>query len=506
MYQDEEDLIPTTHSISDGMKQTATDLFSRDTLRARVFRGGAWLGAGSFGEQVSRFVRNMILTRLLAPEAFGTMAIILSSASIIQSLTEVGAKEALIQNPRGDQEDHIGAAWWLAFGRSVGVYLLLFLAAPFMARFYGNLQLTALLRVATFGLVFEGAMSTKAYVAMKQMRFSRWAVINHGGAVLGVLTTLVLSLFFRNIWALVLGACSESVAKCILSYIVCPYLPPLGWHPEAIRELLHFSKGVFGLPFLNLIFVRADIFVLAKLYSPAELGLYAMAVYLVQTPVGFIINLLGQTLMPTLSHVQDDKARINRILLQVTAAIFILGMPALVFLFFSGHSLLGLVYGKRYGAASAALIVAAFVALLNVANAQITTVFYARGLPQLHRRAVAAMAILMVVLIYPFAKHFGLVGGQLACLIAVVVGYLFQIERIRLVTGLNLTQYRKNFLVAGVISLSGVAVCLLAKYFGGPAQPISNVLIGIVACLVAYSLAYAVIIRGRSYADSVLGS
>jgi O-antigen/teichoic acid export membrane protein len=226
----------------------------------------------------------------------------------------------------------------------------------------------------------------------------------------------------------------------------------------------------------------------------------------VQTPVSFAINLLGQTLMPTLSHVQDDGPRMNRILLQVTAAIFLLGMPALVFLFFSGHSLLTLVYGQRYGAASAALIVAAFVALLNLANAQITTVFYAKGLPQLHRRSVALMAILMSMLIYPFAKHFGLSGGQLACLVSVVVGYLFQIERIHKVTGLDLSQYRKSFLVAGAISLSGVAVCLLARSFGTSTRPTANVSLGVAACLVTYGVAYAVIARGRTrYANSVLG-
>jgi lipopolysaccharide exporter len=499
--------IPMASPAYSKMKQVFESHFSRDNLKSRVFRGGAWLGAGSFTEQAFRFGRNMILTRLLAPEAFGTMAIILSASSVIQCLTEVGVREGLIQNPKGDQKEHVGAAWWLAFGRSISVYLMLFVAAPLMARFYGNLQLTPLLRVATLGILFEGAISTRAYVAMKQMKFSRWAIINHGGAILGVATTLVLSFFLRNIWALVLGACSESAAKCILSYIVCPYLPPLGWHPGAIRDLLRFSKGVFGLPFLNLIFTRADIFVLAKLYSPAELGLYAMAIYLVQTPASFIINLLGQTLMPTLSHIQDDRPRTNRILLQVTGAIFVLGMPALVFLFFSGHSLLTLVYGQRYSAAASALIVAAFVTLLNMANAQITTVFYAKGLPQLHRRSVALMAILMSVLIYPFAKHFGLVGGQLACLISVVVGYLFQIERIGKVTGLDLSQYRKSFLVAGAISLSGVAVCLLAKSLGSSAQPMRNVFLGIVACLVTYALAYAVIVRGRRrYTDSVLGS
>lgn len=489
------------------MKESLKELFSRDSLKARVFRGGIWLGAGSFTEQLFRFGRNMILTRLLAPEAFGTMAIIMSASGVIQSLTEVGVKEALIQNSNGDKKDHVGAAWWLAVGRGVSVYFMLFLAAPLVARFYGNQELTLLLRIATLGMIFEGAISTKAYVALKQMKFSRWAVINHGGAIIGVVTALVMSFFIRDIWALVLGYCAESFSKCVLSYIICPYLPPLGWHPGAIRDLLHFSKGVFGLPFLNLIFIRADIFVLAKLYSPAELGLYAMAIYLVQTPIGFIINLLGQTLMPTLSHVQNDRGRMNRILLQVTAAIFILGMPALVFLFFSGHSLLTIVYGQRYSAASSALIVAACVALVNVANAQITTVFYAKGLPQLHRRCMAIMAILMILLIYPLATRLGLVGGQVACLISVVVGYLFQIERIRKVTGLDLSQYRKNFLLAGLISLSGVAICLVARSLGSSARPMPNVFLGMMGCLVTYGLAYAIILRGRRrYTDSVLGS
>jgi O-antigen/teichoic acid export membrane protein len=485
-------------SAADSTRQIIGDFFSRDTLKARVFRGGAWLGAGSFSEQVFRFGRNMILTRVLAPEAFGTMAIILSSASIIQSLTEVGAKEALIQNPNGDQEEHIGAAWWLAFGRSASVYLMLFMAAPFMARFYGNLQLTALLRVATLGLIFEGAISTKAYVAMKQMKFSRWAIINHGGAILGVVTTLVLSFYLRNIWALVLGACSESVAKCILSYIVCPYLPPFGWHAGAIRDLLHFSRGVFGLPFLNLIFIRADIFVLAKLYSPAELGVYAMAVYLVQTPASFLMNLLGQTLLPAFSQVQTDNDRTKRMLVQTTSVLLLAGMPAVVFVFFCGHSVLTLAYGQRYGSAVLPLIVAAFVALLNVVNGQITMIFYARGLPQLHRRCVVIMAITITVLIYPFVTWFGLVGAQLAALIAVGAGLLFQVLRARDLIALDLSVYSRVFLLAAAVSSGTALLCLGTRPFASLAQPIPNTLFGVLGCVIAYVLSARVFLRGNS--------
>lgn len=476
-------------------KGAVQDLLPSHGLKGRVFRGGAWLGIGSSTEQLFRFGRNMLLTRMIAPEAFGTMAIVLSISSVLQCLTDVGAREALIRDPRGSEDGHAGAAWWLAMGRALSFYALLFFSAPLISRFYTNVEVTALLRVAALGVIFEGAISTKAYVAIREMKFSKWATINHGGGIAGVLFTVILSFFIRDVWALVLGFAAENAARCILSYVICPFRPPMWWNREAIRDLLKFSRGLFGLSILNLIFARTDIFVLAKLYSPAEIGLYAMAIYLAQTPASFVMSLLNQTLLPAFADVQDDHARMNRILLQATSLTVLLGLPVLVFLFFCGHSLLTLVYGSRYGAASPALVVAACVALVNIANMQITTMFYAKGLPQLHRRSVAMMAILMIVLAYPLARRFGLVGGQLACLISIAVGYFFQVERIRKVTGLHLSSYLKTSLVPAMISLSVVAICVAGRSLFVEARPLPNILFGVVGCVTAYGIAGALFVR-----------
>ena len=467
-----------------------------DGLKSTVFRGGAWLGAGSFIEQVMRFGRNMLLTRLLAPEAFGTMAIVMSATTLIQVLAEVGAREALIQSPRGTEEGHIGAAWWMSVGRSLSIYSVIYVMAPFISRFYANGELAALARIATLSIVFDGLLSPRAIVAQKQMKFSKWATINNGGGILGVLTTVVLSYFLRDVWALAIGYCSENAARCILSYIVCPYRPRLFLDFSALRDLWRFSRGLFGLAFLNLIFTRTDIFVLAKLFSPAKLGLYSMAIYLVQTPTVFLAAILSQTLLPALSRIQDDHDRMNRILLQVTSATVMLGLPALVFMGFCGRSLLTLVYGQRYSLAAAALILAACASFINILNVQLTLMFYAKGMPGLHRRSVAAMAVVVVVLIYPMARWFGIWGGQLACLIAVVVGYLLQVERIRKVTGLRLSEYWKNFLTPAVASLVIVAIWLITESMGVLTRPAPNILLGIFGCLLAYGFAGALFFRG----------
>src|ERR1019366_5907257 len=78
---------------------------------------------------------------------------------------------------------------------------------------------------------------------------------------------VALSFFLRDVWALAIGFGSENAFRCLLSYILYPGLPSLGWENHAIRDLYRFSKQAFGLSFLNLIFSRTDIFVLGKLYS-----------------------------------------------------------------------------------------------------------------------------------------------------------------------------------------------------------------------------------------------
>jgi O-antigen/teichoic acid export membrane protein len=491
---------PFFAAVADRIKRVCGSVLPGGGLKAKVLRGGAWIGAGSVAEQVVRFGRNMILTRLIAPEAFGTMAILLSATGLMRVLTDVGVREATIQHPQGTEDRFIRSAFWLSFGRSLSLASTLFLFAPWIARFYGNPELTILLRVAALGFAIDGAASPGVIVAMKNLRFSRLAAINHGGGICGVLITILLSFFIRNVWALVLGLLAEVSVRTLFSYLFYPYVPYFKWDKEAVRELLKFSRGVFGLSFLNLIFGRTDIFVMAKLFPAEQLGIYAMAIYVAQTPTTFLMNMLGQTLMPAFSQLQNEDARMGRVLLQASTFVLCLGMPAVVFAYFCSHAVLTLFYGSRYGVAAGALIVAAAVSVLNLLNAQITTVFYAKGLPNLHRRAVAITAGLMVVLIYPCAKLMGLIGGQVACLLAIAVGFLLQLERIRHVIKLDLKVCLKPFLVGVGISLATGVICSSQHFLAPSLRPVYIVLLGVLGCLAAYTLAWLVFFKSLNRA------
>jgi len=477
------------------VREYVDQLLRGDNLRAKTTRGAALLGSASLGEQASRFARNMLLTRLLAPSAFGTMAIVMSSASIVGSLTDVGLRVSVIRNPKGREPAYLNAAWWLAMGRSLGVYVIIFVMAPFVARFYGNVELSALLRVALLGALLEGAMSPRSCLPQKDMKFGRWAAISNGGAVCGVILTVILSFIIPDVWALAIGYCSENAFRCLLSYILCPGLPSFGWDRAAARDLLSYSRGAYGLSFLNLIFTRTDIFVLAKLYSPTALGLYTMAVYLVQTPTGFIQNMVGSTLVPAFAHVQEDHRRVNRVLLEATSWLIVLGLPAVVVIWLYAPSLLRVIYGARYLKSAGPLAVASAVAFLSILNGVITDAFSAMGRPALHRRAVAASAVIMIVGIYPACKILGVVGGQIAALVAIGASYFLQIMRIRGLTGLDLARYGKAFVLAGLVSAALLCGGLGIRFLGLVEGNTAQIALGLCAFLLAYGICVPAMLR-----------
>lgn len=486
-------------------KASINGLMRGDALRAKAMRGGAWLGTGSVAEQAVRFARNMVLARILAPGAFGTMAIVLSSSAIVDMLTDVGVRSAVIQSPRGGQDSYLNASWWLGVGRSIFSYLIIFALAPWISRFYGRPEISGLIRVALLSVLFNGAMSPRSALAQRKMKLGRWAAITNGGGICGVLLTVALSFYMRSVWALAIGYCGENAFRFFLSYVLCPGLPSLHFDRSASKELLMFSRGIFGLAILNLVIARADIFVLGHLYPMAALGLYTLAVSLVNTPSVFLCNMLGQTFMPAFSSVQEDKQRINRILLEVNSWLLLLGIPAAVFISLSAPSLLKTVYGVRYIAAVGPLSVASAVVFVTVLNSMPSTVLFAKGLPELHRHAVLASAAAMLISVYPACRFMGPVGGQVATLFATLVGYLFQLILLRSVTGLSLIRYGTGFVLPAFGSAAAVVIVLGCHSLGLAVRPVADIAFCAATCLIACVLCALVRIRTSKISSIIFG-
>lgn len=469
----------------------------KGSLKSRLLRGGIWLSAGTISEQGLRFVRNMILTRLLAPEAFGTMAIIIAVKMAMESITNIGINKAIIQNPRGAEQKYLNGAWWLALARVSGLYLFTFISAPWIAKFYNNQELVVLIRITFLSIIFEGALSSKAYIAVKEMNFLKWAIIFHGGGIIGIFVAIITAFVWQNIGAIVVGIVVEAVARWILSFIICPFLPRLHFEKESLHTLFKYTRGMFGLGFLYFIYMRVDHFVIGKLCSASELGLYSMAMALAQTPFQLMTALIGQMAMPAFAEMQDDHRRINDTIIKITTIIIYISFPLLFFITLQGASILKFIYGPVYTGVALPFAILFGSSALRFCSVPIAELYYALGRPELQRYFTGVRAILMVVLIIPAVKYWGVTGAALAGFFSMLVGTLIQIYKLHGLSGLDLGQYSFIFLKATLLSSWVVIIWLLTQSFFS-SQTIVTLIPGLVGCIISYLFMTAFYLKTNS--------
>jgi O-antigen/teichoic acid export membrane protein len=384
------------------------------------------LATGSVFERGMRFVVNMILARLLAPKQFGLMALVLAAIGLFEALTEVGVRQSVIQNKQGDTAEFLNVAWWFSGIRGIVLYFVGVIAAPWVAHFYGEPALVPLLRVAFLTMLFSGLTNPALYVLEKKLRFSYYVWIVQGSALTGTGLCLGMAMWIPSVWALVLGVVAQAFLRFLGSFLFCPFRLSLQFDRQSWGELFRFSRGMVGLPILTYLFMQADILFLGRIIDKELLGLYSMALTLATAPQMLFASIAGPMILPVLSEIQDSHERLRSRLLRMTRLLFLFGLPMTTCLTVFSESILTVIYGGRYAQMSGAFSFLCFYVLLYISGTLIASTYMALGRPDIHRWFTIAMAITIVLILYPAIVWFGPAGAAGARLVCLVLASVVQ--------------------------------------------------------------------------------
>ena len=264
---------------------------------------------GSISMYSARFLRNIILTRILAPEIFGVMAIVLAVNEAATVITNIGIDYAIVQSKNAKKDEFLNIAFYFSLIRGIILYTIMYFLSPFIANFYNNPELINLLRVVFLGIIFASTLSPRTHILVKEMQFKKWVIIQNAGSIVAIIITIILSYYFRNVWSLVIGFTLESLFRLILSYVITPFMPKFKFERSMTKEVSYFVKGMIGLGLLFFIFHRGEIFVIGKLCSEYELGLYAIALSLASAPLGIFSQILDKIGLSKFSQLQDNNEK-----------------------------------------------------------------------------------------------------------------------------------------------------------------------------------------------------
>jgi O-antigen/teichoic acid export membrane protein len=364
------------------------------TLRQRVFRAGRWSFAGYGLSQAIRLGSNLVMTRLLAPEMFGVMAISIMVTVILGMLSDIGLQQSIVQSPHGDDPAFLDTAWVVQIVRGGILWLiaLLLSIALYVANLHGMFPaqsvyasaiLPPVIAVSSFAAVISGFASTKiatAYRKFNQQRIVQIEVISQ----LAALTVMIgIGIATRSIWALVAGGLVATATSTALSHLwISGSQNRFRSEKKSMQELIHFGKWIFLSSAVGILAINGDRILLGGYVDAHTLGLYAIAILIVGSIEGLLSRLFATVSLPTLSEVaRENPARLREIYyrLRIPGDLVLLFLAGL--LFTAGHLAVDVLYDSRYSAAGGMLEILAL-SLITVRYGVAHQIYLAVGVPR----------------------------------------------------------------------------------------------------------------------------
>ncbi len=310
--------------------------------KSKIFVGILWASCQRFGTMIVSFVCNLVLARLLTPDDFGTVGMLLFFISISNIFIDSGFGSALIQKKNPSKEDY-STIFLINIIISISLYAFLFIIAPLISQFYDNNILTSLLRVEGLVLIGNALCIIQSTILRKVMDFKRLAFANLWGNVIGSLVAIVFAFLGFGVWSLVARVILVSYITSFFLWSLSEWKPIFDFRFKSLKELFGFGGFMLLSTGLNTIASNMQTLLIGKMFQQKILGFYTQAMTLRNVAADSLQNVIAQVLFPNFSSLKSDNEiadKLNRsfyIIAFFTSALLVLlliiGQPLIILLY-----------------------------------------------------------------------------------------------------------------------------------------------------------------------------
>lgn len=277
----------------------------------KIFSGLIW----KFGERILAqgvsFIVSIILTRLLAPEDYGIIAMVLIFITIADVFVSSGFATALIQKKDSDDTD-FSTMFYCSLVVSIGIYFFVFIIAPIIAKFYDTPIVSFVLRVFALRIPL-GVYNTiqHAYVS-RHMMFKRFFFSTLFGTLLSGAVGIIMAYLGFGVWSLVAQYFTNTIVDTIVLAVTIPWKPKLLFSWSAAKSLMNYGSKILIADLSGTFFCQLRSFIIGKLYTSADLAYYNKGQQLPTLITNNISASIMTVLFPAISDEGDNMERVKQ--------------------------------------------------------------------------------------------------------------------------------------------------------------------------------------------------
>ena len=407
------------------MSQRIATFFKGDGLGARTMRSTALTVVSFGGEQVLRLISNLILTRLLFPEAFGLMALVTVFMVALQMFSDTGINASIIQSKRGEDPTFLNTAWTVQIVRGLILWLAACAIALPVANFYDQPLLAQLLPVTGINALVLGALSTNAATVNRKLMLGRLTAMTLGAQLVGIVVMIALAYLLQSVWALVWGGLVGTLLRVGLSHLVLPGIRNrIQFDRSAFFELFHFGKYIFLGTIAGFMINNGDRAILGKFISIGDLGIYNIGFFLATVPLTLNRTIGKKVMFPLYSARPPHESAGNQAKIFRTRRLLTAGMLALcIGLGLSGDWLVRLLYSEPYHGAGPILVLLSIAIMPVIVTSIYPNVMLSQGNSRDFTIFLVISATVQTGAMLWGVQHYGLAGAIAALPFGALAAY-----------------------------------------------------------------------------------
>ena len=306
-----------------------------------------WRFAERCGAQLVSFVVSIVLARILAPEDYGTIALVTVFTAILQVFVDSGLGTALIQKKDADEID-FSSVFYFNFVVCLILYLGMFAAAPFIADFYGDVTLVPVIRILSLTIVISGVKGIQQAYVSRNMLFKRFFFSTIGGTIFSAVLGIAMAYAGFGIWALVAQQLSNTFIDTLILWITVRWRPTKSFSWTRLKYLLSFGWKLLVSSLLDTAYNNLRNLIIGKMYSSSDLAFYNQGDKFPKVIVTNINASIDSVLLPTMSSAQDDKERVKQMTRRAIKTSTYVMAPLMMGLAFCAEPIVSLVLTDKW--------------------------------------------------------------------------------------------------------------------------------------------------------------
>lgn len=271
-----------------------------------IKKGIIWTSGEKLLTQLVQFILGIIIARLITPQEYGVLGIVLVFINVAQVFIDSGLGSALIYRNNLDKED-TQTTFSFNFIVSIGLCALLFVSSPFVEDFFGLFGLSSYLRIASLILVFNSFVIVPTCILKVKQNFKAISIANFTSTLISGIVGVWMAYGGHGVWALIIQHLLRSVLLMLFITVQCRWLPNFSFYRKSFEGLWKYSANLLTSHTLTKVVEEGVSFIIGKSLTPYNLGLFTRGLQFASLPNGIVGSVLSTVMFPAFSSCKEDK-------------------------------------------------------------------------------------------------------------------------------------------------------------------------------------------------------